>query len=294
VRNNLLLVLAQRLHSFPRQLWRNLATNEKYQVPLAIGYSIGAVSALYSILSLFYKFNIDMRQVIFLPFSTFFSEQVLPFVASPLVYAGLDLSPPWHALLAISSIGGAILARAEFRTKLRWSKHIFSKKEAGPRWFDLEDLKKNPGMPEPPKHTMLTRAAVFGTALLLGYSFVGLVAFAAFFVFGLYFFYRDVVYVLGFLASNVLYVFEHFLAPYERWGDDNYWGTRWFLAFFTRRQKLDRFIERYYIDFWRVESLDPKRRHWMTLRNSIRDGGRVVAITLWLSILVALLSRFIR
>ena len=92
----------------------------------------------------------------------------------------------------------------------------------------LEDLKKNSGMPEPPKHTMLTRAAVFGAALLVGYSFARL-HLAAFIVFGLYFFYRDVIYLLGFLASNVLYVFEHFLAPYERWGDDNYWGTRWFI-----------------------------------------------------------------
>jgi hypothetical protein len=99
---------------------------------------------------------------------------------------------------------------------------------------------------------------------------------------------------VAFVASNVLYVFEHLLAPYERWGKDEYWGTRWFLWFFTRRRKLDDFLQRFYIDFWRVESIDPKRRHWTAARNSIRDGGRVVAIALWLSILLAILSRFIK
>lgn len=295
MRQNLILVLVQRIFSFPQHVWRNLGTNWKYRLPSAIGHSLGAVSAVYSILSLFYRLNVDIGQFLRLPFERFFSEQLLPFLTSPLVFVGFELSPPWHALLAISSIGGAVMANAEFRTKLRWSKHLLVKGETGPL-FNLDALKnpKNPGMPEPPRHSLLTRTAVFGVALLLAYSFVGLLGFAVFVLFGAYFFYRDVVYVLAFLASNVLYVFEHLLAPYERWGEDQYWGTRWFLAFFTRRRKLDEFIERSYIDFWRVESIDSKRRQWTAARNSIRDGARVVAITLWLFILAAILSRVIQ
>jgi len=75
---------------------------------------------------------------------------------------------------------------------------------------------------------------------------------------------------------------------------NQYWGTRWFLAFYTRRRKLDDYLERFYIDFWRVESIDPKRRHWTAARNSIRDGARVVAIALWLSILLVIFLRLVK
>lgn len=288
MRTNLLVALGRRILSFPKQVWWNLGTNRKYRIPSAVGYTIGAVSALYSFLSLFYRINIDIQQLLWLPFYEFFSDQVLPFLAAPLLYVGLNLSAPWQALLAISSIGGATMANAEFRSKLRLSKHISSEKESGPD-FSPESF-KNPVMPEPSKHSLWSRAAVFGATLLLAYSFVGLLGFTAFLAFGIYFFYRDVVYFLAFLCSNLLYIFEHFLAPYERWGEDEYWGTRWFLTFFTRRQKLDKFVERSYIEFWRVDSLDPKQRHWTAAKKLVHDGARVVAITLWLLIIVAMFS----
>jgi hypothetical protein len=238
------------------------------------------------VFALIYDYNIDLRGILELPLQRFFSEQILPFLASPLVYVGINLGGTGRALLALSTIGGAILVNAEFRTKFRLSKHLFVKQESGPR-FDLKAWKKNPGMPNPPSHTLLSRAAVYGAALLVGYSMLGLVAFLVFVPFGVYFFFRDIRYFLAWVLANFLYIIEHVLAPYERWGDDGYWGTRWFLAIFTRRRELDAFIEKDYIDFWRLDSLDPKQRNWTSAKQSVRDGGRVIALAMWL-LLVAI------
>ncbi len=281
VRPPLLSTLAKRVLALPGQIWRNLGTNQKHRWPSATGHTLGALSAMYSIFALLYDYNIDLKGILDIPLHRFFTEQVLPFLASPLVYVGINLGGTGKALLALSAIGGAILANAEFRTRFRLSKHVFVKRESGPR-FDLEALKRNPGLPEPTSHTLLSRAAVYGAPLLLGYSMLGLVAFTVFVPFGAYFFFRDIRYLLAWILANVLYVVEHLLAPYDRWGDDQYWGTRWFLAVFTRRRKLDAFLEKDYIDFWRIDSLDPKQRDWTSAKRSVRDGGRVVALTMWL------------
>ena len=281
VRPPLLPTLGKRVLALPGQIWRNLGTNQKYRWPSATGYTLGALSTMYSFFALLYDYNIDLKGILEIPLQRFFTEQVLPFLASPLVYVGISLGGTGRALLVVSAIGGAILANAEFRTRFRLSKHVFVKRESGPR-FDLEALKKNPGLPEPPSHTLLSRAAVYGAALLLGYSMLGLIAFTVFVPFGVYFFFRDIRYLLAWTLTNVLYVVEHLLAPYERWGDDQYWGTRWFLAVFTRRRRLDSFLETDYIDFWRIDSLDPKQRNWTSAKRSVRDGGRVVALTMWL------------
>ena len=295
MRENLIVALAKRLISFPVQIWRNLGTNSKYRKPKAIGYSLGAVTTLFAIVRLLYDFNIDLKQYFELPFARFFSEEVLPFIAAPLTYIGLDLSPPWQALLALSGIGGAVVANAEFRTKQRGFRHLFVERETGPRFSlaaleALENTNPRDAMPDPPKHTLFTRAAVFGIGFVLGYTFLGLLFFPAFLIFGLYFFWRDIVYILCFVESNVLYVGDHVLARYDRRDDSQFWGTRWSLAVFTRQRKLDELLKRYYIEFWRTRSLDPAKQNWMALRDSVEDGGRVVANAIWLSILVLVIS----
>lgn len=292
VRPNLLLALGSRFLALPGHIWRNLGTNQKYRWPSATGYTLGALSALYSVFALLYDYSIDLKSILRLPLLRFFAEEVLPFLAAPLVYVGFNLGRTGAALLVLSTIGGAVLANAEFRTKFRWSRHIFVKRESGPR-FNLKAFKDSPGLPEPPAHTLLSRAAMYGVALVLSYSFLGLIAFAAFVPFGVYFFFRDVRYVLTWLGAIMLYAVEHLLAPYERWGDDQHWGTRWFLAFFTRRGKLDALLQNYYIDFWRIDSLDPKQRSWVASKNLVRDGGRVIALTMWLLILAFVVWRFV-
>ena len=91
---------------------------------------------MYSIFALLYDYNIDLKGILDIPLHRFFTEQVLPFLASPLVYVGINLGGTGKALLALSAIGGAILANAEFRTRFRLSKHVFVKRESGPR-FEL-------------------------------------------------------------------------------------------------------------------------------------------------------------
>jgi len=290
VRPPLVLTLGKRLFALPGQIWRNLGTNRKYRWPSATGYTLGAVGTMYSLTALLYDYNIDLKGILELPLQRYFREQVLPFLASPLVYVGISLEGAGRALLAVSAIGGAILANAEFRSRFRLSKHLFVKRESGPR-FDFEELDKDP-WPEPPSHTIRSRAAVYGAALLLGYSMFGLLAFAVCVPLGIYLFLRDIRYLLSWLVANVLYTIEHVLAPYERWGDDQYWGTRWFLAVFMRRRRLDEFLEKDYIDFWRFDSLDPKQQNWTSAKGTVRDGGRVVALTIWLLLSVILAWQF--
>lgn len=280
VRPPLLLTLCKRVLSLPRQIWRNLGTNHKYRWPLATGYTVGALSTLYSVFAFLYDYNIHLKGILELPFHQFFTEDVLPFLASPLIYIGINLGSTGKALLAVSAIGGSILANAEFRNNFRFLNHVFVKRETGPN-FDFEALKNSPAIPEPPSHSLLSRAAVYGGALLLGYTMLGLAAFAVFVPFGFYFLFRDIRYLLGWILANILYIIQHLLAPYERWSDDQYWGTRWFLAVYKRRRKLDEFIESDYIDFWRTDSLDPKKRNWTSAKRSVRDGGRVIALAMW-------------
>lgn len=284
-RPNLFLTLGRRVLEFPRRIWQNLGTNHKYRWPSAIGYTLGATSFLYSAVSLLYDYNIDLGAIVRLPLLVFFREQMLPFLASPLTYVGVNIGRLGSVLLTASLIGGSILANAEFRTRFRWLKHVFVKRERGPR-FDPKTFFQNPGLPEPPAHSLMSRLTMYGLAALLGYSFIGLIAFIVFIPFGLYFFLRDVRYILSWLASHFLYMAEHILAPYERWGDDQYWGTRWFLAVFTRRRECDSVVERYYVDVWRIDSLNPKKRTWVAGKNAVRDGARVVALTMWFFVLV--------
>jgi hypothetical protein len=290
MRENLFIILIRRLSSFPIQLWRNLGTNQRYRTPLAIGYAVGAVSTLYSFLSIFYQFNIDLGLFLSLPFQQFFLDQVLPFLAAPLNFIGFKISQAWQGLIAISSIGGAVMANAEFRTKCHFLKYIFTPEKLEPN-LDPKDWKNLPKL-DPPKHTMLTRFIVLIASLVLAYTFLGLVVFVVYIGFGVYFIIRDIKYFIAFLFSNILYLPEHLLAPYERWGDDEYWGTRWFLFFFNKRRKLDEFVERSCIDFWRIDSLDPNQEHWNVMKKSISDGARVVANTVWLFAIVATLSGF--
>lgn len=291
MRSNLVLVLAERFRMVPVQVWRNLGTNHTYRWPSAIGYTLGALSVLYSAFTLLFHYNIDLRSVIHLPFHAFFEEQLLPFIASPFIFVGLSLGRVGATLLAASAVGGTILAKAEFRTGMRLSKHVLVQHETGPN-FDFETL-KNPQIPQPPKHTLRSRALVYVAALALGYSFLGFLAFAAFVPFGLLFFVRDVRYMLTWVGATLLYVPEHLLAPYERWGQDDYWGTRWFLAFFKRRQALDRLLENYYIEFWRVDSLDPAKRHWIAAKNSVKDGARVIALAMWFALISLAIWHFV-
>lgn len=288
-RPSLFLTIAGRVIEFPRRIRQNLGTNHKYRCASAIGYTLGATGVLYSVFSLLYDYNIDLRAILRLPLLVFFREQLLPFLASPLIYFGINIGRLGSVLLTASLIGGSILAQAEFRTCFRWLKHVFVKRERGPR-FDPKAFLQNPGLPEPPAHSLMSRLTMYGLAALLGYSFIGLIAFSVFVPVGLYFFVRDVRYILTWFASHFLYMAEHLLAPYERWGDDQYWGTRWFLAVFTRRRELDSVVERYYVDFWRIDSLDPKKRTWVAGKNSVRDGARVVALSMWFFLLVLAVS----
>jgi hypothetical protein len=292
VRPPLLAELGRRLLALPRQIRENLATNYKYQWPSALGYTLGALSTIYSVVALLYEYRIDLTGILRMPFRQFFTDQVLPFLASPLQYVGIELGSRAEALLAISAIGGSILANAEFRTDFRFARHVFGKSKPMLN-FDLDEVFKDGGLPEPPSHSVKSRAALFLAALVLGYSMVGLAAFAVFVPFGVYFLLRDVRYLLAWIAGNVLYVAEHLLAPYERWGDDEYWGTRWFLAVYRRRRALDEFLRTDYVDFWRADSLDPRYRHWNAVKRSFRDGGRVVALAMW-TFLIALAPALLR
>jgi hypothetical protein len=289
VRDNLLLVLGKRLVALPSQVKGNLATNPKYQWPMLFGYMAGAVSTLYSVLGLFYNFNLARFRLPDAPLLELYREQVLPFLASPLVYVGITLDRTGEALVALATIGGAILANAEFRTELRLLKHVFIKRYTGPE-IDFSILKSLPGLQDPPAHTLRSKAGVTAAALLSGWTLLGLIPFLVFLPFGIYFFLRDLRYLLTWLYANLLYVFEHLLAPLERPGDDKYWGTRWFLAFFVKRQQLDESMRHFYIDFWRSDSLDPAQWNWTAAKRSILDGGRVVALALWLLVAISILQ----
>lgn len=291
-RPNISIILFRRIFGFPIQIWRNLGTNSKYRVPKFIGYSLGGLSFAYSFVSLFYALNMDLNIMFALPFYSYFSEHIVPFVAKPFVYIGIDISNFGKCLLTISSVGGVVLANADFRTKFRLTKYIFLKKEddLSPR-FDRNTFKEPPKL-EPQKTSFLNRTIPVIIALLLGYSFLGLLGFLLFIPFGLYFLWRDTVYIAGFIVSQILYIFEYLLAPFERWGEDEYWGTKWFLAFYRKRRALDEFIERSRIEFWRVRSLDLKKRSWTAAQGSVADGGRVIANGLWILLFALIVSGY--
>jgi hypothetical protein len=275
------MTLGRRIIALPFLIWGNLGTNSSYRWPSAFGYTVGAVSVLHSVVALLYDLRVELRDVIRLPLHQFFTEQVLPVIAAPLVYVGIDLSELGKSLVALSGIGAAILANAEFRNRYRLARHLFSEREMGPK-IDFGPWDKAPELPKPPSHTVTSRAMLFAIVFLLTYSMAGLLAFAIFVPFGIYFFLRDVRYLLAWGLAIILYAFEHLLAPYERFGDDEYWGTRWFLAVFNRRRALDELLRTDYIDFWRVDLVGPRHRDWNAAKRSLKDGGRVVALALWL------------
>jgi hypothetical protein len=139
VRPPLLAALGKRLLALPRQIPENLGTNYKYQWPTALAYTLGALSTIYSVIALFYEYRIDLTGILRLPFQQFFVDQVLPFLASPQRYVGIDLGSRAEALLGISAIGGSILANAEFRTDFRFARHVFGKSKPALN-FDLDEV----------------------------------------------------------------------------------------------------------------------------------------------------------
>lgn len=255
---------------------------------MAIAYTLGGIFAAYAYVKLFYELNIDLRTAIHLPLSNLFSQELLPFLASPLTFVGFAHQSVAHTLLVFSGIGASVFTSAEFLSKWRLTKHWFFKRETGPR-FNL-DWSKNPGMPEPPRATFVIRIGRFLLGVFLTYSFIGIIFFPVFIVFGAYFFYRDIVYIAAFLAAQLLYVGQYFLAPYERWGDDESWGTRWFLVFYIRRKALDNFVTNSSIDFWRVQSVDPKQRNWMAARPMVARGARVMTNAGWFLLIAWLIT----
>lgn len=271
--------LLSRSFGLPRRIWLNLSGDRRHRWTLAIGYSFGALGTVYSILALLYDLNIDLASFLRMPFDRLFFERVLPFLAHPLAYVGIQLGRTGEALVALSGIGGSVLSNAEFRSGRRLWRHVVFGEPAFR--IDLSAWDKKPRRPDPPAHTVLSRLAVYGSALLLAYSLLGLVPFTIFLPVGFYFFLRDVRYLLGWALADVLYAGQLLLAPYERWGEDEYWGTKWFLAFYDRRNALDDWLDRYYREFWLLDY--PGQEHWTAAKRTLRDGARVIALALWLS-----------
>jgi hypothetical protein len=76
--------------------------------------------------------------------------------------------------------------------------------------------------------------------LLLKYTFLGLVAVAPGVLAGLRAVLRYVYEAWLLVAGSCLYVIQHFLAPYERWDEQDHPDTKRFLSVYRLRADMDR------------------------------------------------------
>lgn len=286
----LLVVLGERVGRFARGKWSRLGDKRMRRFRL-LGYSLGSILATYSIVDAFYDLNIDIFDAVNIPFWEFYRQQIVPFLAEPLRWVGLDLGSLYESVVPLSGVGASIWANAEFRKNRYLFLHPFPKLQRRPGYFDPNfDWTRAPKAQEPPRLLSIRSVLRVPEIILLTYSLMGLVCSLFGLVVGVRFLARYVFEILLFFAEASAYIVRHFLAPLERWGDDNHSGTRIFLAAYDFHARLEqnlheRLHRRRMILLSERESIKP------LLRDILSEAGRVSSLVLVLLAIVVLWIR---
>lgn len=285
-RLSLLLALGERIGRFARGKWSRLGDKRMRRFRM-FGYSLGSILATYSIVGAFYDLNIDIFGAVNLPFWEFYRQQIVPFLAEPLRWVGLDLGSFYESVVPLSGVGASIWANAEFRENRYLFLHPFAKLQRRPGYFDPNfDWTRAPKAQEPPRLLSIRSVLRVPEVILLTYSLMGLVCSLFGLVVGLRSLARYLFEILLFFAEASAYIVRHFLAPLERWGDDDHSGTRIYDFHARLEQNLyERLHRRRMILLSERESIKP------LLRDILTEAGRVSSLVLVLLAIVVLWIR---
>jgi hypothetical protein len=276
--------------------WKRVHWGDEMRRHLYISYAICGVIATYSVIHLAYEINIDFLAIIKLPIQEFYTKQIVPFISSPLKWVELRPGPIYKSLLVFSGVGAYIWSNAEFNYNQYLLLYFFPSKQQRPgelRFFDKIDW-ETAGKPEkPPKFfwkgftKLIIRLAY---KLILMYTLLGLICIIVGFFSGIQKLIMYLYELFLFILSQIVFPVQYLLAPIERWGQDDYWGTRLFLAVYNFRKKIDNKLE------GRLQRLTiiPQKQIgtiYPIANGIIVQSGRIAALTMIIVIVIWLLQQ---
>ncbi len=218
-----------------------LGSRERNQRYMLIAYIIGSFTTTYSVIDILYDLNITFINSIELPFYDFYVQEIIPFILSPLKLVGFNYSSFYGSIVIVAGIGASIWANAEFRSNQYLILYPFQNLQDRPGYIesDIEKLSEEPITPEPPKFLSFKSFVRFIEILFLTYTGIGIVSFIGGVVVGFYSLVTFMYEVILLSIGSLVYIFQHILFPLERFGDDDYWGTKVFLSVFNYRRGID-------------------------------------------------------
>ncbi len=138
IRPTLWYSLKQNYDAYIKYRLRKLAENKKKRFFILATYLISGFLVTYSILHTVYALNIKLNLILYLPFSDFYTTQLIPFLAKPMKWIGFDLNNLYNTALAISAVGATIWARSEFENDKFLILFFFPKVQRRPGYIDLD------------------------------------------------------------------------------------------------------------------------------------------------------------
>jgi len=293
VRPPVLAQLRERLIGFVERE-KSLLGHASWRTFKLLGYAIGSLFATYSILHFFFKLNITILDFKRLPFWDFYRLDLIPFLAHPVTWVGIEPHSMYEALMVMSGIGGSLWANAEFRRDWYIPFHvfpglqkIFRHDQHRPGEVDLKRWDEPPVFDSPPPFFSKRSLARFPHAALLGYSLLGLAGMALGVIGALRITASFLWELLLFSTTAILFIAESLLYPFERMDDQQYLGTRVFLVVYDFRRKLDEMLDKRF----EPEPFPVGQGFKRVLRDIATEAGRVVCLT---AVLLALFALFYR
>jgi hypothetical protein len=265
-----------------------LTPNFENQRKALFAYLVAGAFATFALAHLLYELNIDWTLARKLPLWDFYSEQLVPFLVTPFRWVGIDLHDILEPLLVLSGLGAALWTGAEYRRGVYLALYPFPKLQRRPGDVEFGDWSEPPKVREPPP-MLLRWIARIAQLVLLKYTFLGLIAVVPGVLAGLRAGPRYVYEVWLLVAGNCLYVIQHFLAPYERWDEQDHPDTKRFLLVYNLRadmeERLHGLLQRPpLIPVSEVGTIKP------LVKTLLADSARVFAIALGLIGLAAVIE----
>jgi hypothetical protein len=165
--------IGRRLSDFARCKWGPLG--KKRLLFRLLMYFFGAILAMHSIIEIFYDFNFRLFDLHTLPTWDFYRQQVTPFLAQPLTWIGLNLRS-LHSYVALSAVGAAIWAHAEYKTGQYLFLYPFPKIQPRPGHIDMGSWSEPPEFPSPPRIISKRNLLRLLEKFVLTYLFLGAIA----------------------------------------------------------------------------------------------------------------------
>src|SRR5450759_1752545 len=108
VRPPVILQLRERLDKFLAQEWSSLGRDEAWRKFNILAYTIESLFATYSIIHLFYQLNFNILDLKRLPLWNFYRQDIVPFLAHPLILIGIKPHSIYESLLVLAGVGGSL------------------------------------------------------------------------------------------------------------------------------------------------------------------------------------------